>query len=276
MLKTLKAFILRKLLEDVDLEEIKVRRIRIGDRTMILTPDYVDFAALTADPTLAAGRMWFNEAEGVMKYSPDGVEKKVFPIAMGTEYYYSTTLAAGASYTPADEGAYTCYGRNFRSDEIATEIYDGIDAVWRWLWGTPASAAHGLAQCFLSDGANVRIRNAMTVSRDIALIRGYGFAVEYVNIELAAKAYLYPPSNIAFYFWHPYPARAAATGTMHMYVEVIGAWAIGPISEPYSDVAEELRCYPYGLYISDGANIRIYNSTTVAYTQILLYWRLGG
>jgi len=73
-LRVLKARFINWLFKDVELDEFRVRKIKAGERTIVITPDYVNFALLTEDPALAAGRMWFNDVVDKMRFSPDGVE----------------------------------------------------------------------------------------------------------------------------------------------------------------------------------------------------------
>jgi len=46
--------------------------LKIGENTIIVDTDYIELAPLTADPTLAEGRVWFRSDEGKTKWSPDG------------------------------------------------------------------------------------------------------------------------------------------------------------------------------------------------------------
>jgi len=73
-LKILRNKLVNLLLKDVEIEELIVKKIEAGERTIIVTPDYIDMAALTADPALAAGRAWFRSDLGRCRYSPNGVE----------------------------------------------------------------------------------------------------------------------------------------------------------------------------------------------------------
>jgi len=73
-LKILRNKLVNWLFKDVQLDELRVRKIKAGERTIVITPDYIDLAPLTADPLLATGRMWFRSDIPTCRFSPDGVE----------------------------------------------------------------------------------------------------------------------------------------------------------------------------------------------------------
>lgn len=61
--------ILEWLLKDVVVEEIRVRKLRVGRGTINIGSDYIDLALLTSDPALAEGRLWYRSDEDLIKYS---------------------------------------------------------------------------------------------------------------------------------------------------------------------------------------------------------------
>jgi len=69
----LKTKFINWLFKDVEFVELRVKRIKVGDGTIVVTLDYWDLAPLTADPPLAAGRMWYRSDLETYRYSPDGV-----------------------------------------------------------------------------------------------------------------------------------------------------------------------------------------------------------
>jgi len=73
-LKNLKLWAVQKFLEAVGIKELRVKKLKVGEKTITVTGSFIDFAALTADPTLAAGRMFFRSDLGKLRYSPDGVK----------------------------------------------------------------------------------------------------------------------------------------------------------------------------------------------------------
>jgi hypothetical protein len=60
------------LLKDVEIEELAVRKLRIGENTVTIDANSVTLPGLTADPALATGKVWFRNDLGIVKYSPDG------------------------------------------------------------------------------------------------------------------------------------------------------------------------------------------------------------
>ena len=87
--------ILEWLLKDVLIEEIRVRRLRVGN-TIDIPGDYIDMSPLTSDPSLAEGRMWYRSDENVIKYS-DGVDVinpvgvlQIIPMAIHYDYLTGT------------------------------------------------------------------------------------------------------------------------------------------------------------------------------------------
>jgi len=54
--------------------------VRVGGGTITITDEYVDFAPLTADPSLVEGRVWFRKDLDRFRYSPDGKTVKPVPV----------------------------------------------------------------------------------------------------------------------------------------------------------------------------------------------------
>jgi len=255
MLRRLKAILLRKLLEDVDLEEIKVRCIKIGGRTMVITPNYVDFAALTADPALAAGRMWFRSDLETMRYSPNGMTTKDFPApplaAPVFELYADISLAAGATYTPIDPGMFSLAStlNNLTETALRTEIYNDIDAVWDYaLSSLGAKENASWHAALMSDGANFRVNNTATTAIPLLVMRMNFFpTVGYVSASVAGLASFTPAFAGYFGLYHHVftPLKYSAAQGADLYAE----------GRLYAGVTMYLR---YGL-IGDGANLKFYN-----------------
>ena len=71
--------------------------LEVGSHTIRITPDYIDLAGLTADPTeLNAGRLWFRSDTGKVRYSPDGTAVK----DMASAPIDTGDIADGAVTTP--------------------------------------------------------------------------------------------------------------------------------------------------------------------------------
>jgi hypothetical protein len=80
------------LLKDVDVEELTVRKLKIGDKTVTIDANSVTLPGLTADPTLAAGKMWFRSDLSRVRYSPDGTSVISIdpPLTAADVWSYST------------------------------------------------------------------------------------------------------------------------------------------------------------------------------------------
>ena len=76
-MKKIKARLVNWLLKDVTLDELAVRRLIIGNKTVKINPDSIQLAPLTADPsTLLQGLVWYRSDLDEFRYSPDGSEVK--------------------------------------------------------------------------------------------------------------------------------------------------------------------------------------------------------
>jgi len=96
MFKRLLSKIVNWILKNVELDEINVKRLKVGSKTVYIKSDRITLAPLTADPTsLTQGDLWFNSNEGKVKFTPDGSAVKNFAIAPIT----TTDIADGAITT---------------------------------------------------------------------------------------------------------------------------------------------------------------------------------
>jgi len=70
------------ILKNVELEELRVYNLKVGNSTVYVKSDRITLAALSSDPTsLTQGDMWFNSTDGKIKFTPDGTAVKVLPPA---------------------------------------------------------------------------------------------------------------------------------------------------------------------------------------------------
>jgi len=51
--------------------------LKIGEDTIVVDTDYIELASLTADPTLAEGRVWFRGDKNEKRWSPDGSKVEI-------------------------------------------------------------------------------------------------------------------------------------------------------------------------------------------------------
>jgi len=199
--RVLKAKLVNLLLSDVEIEELIVKKIRAGKRTIIITPDYVDMAVLTANPTLAAGRMWMMDV-GELRFTEDGATVRVAGMATHDRAYHvsptlptndahvtatpidhpdgsvalvklsiptmslntSVAVASGARWVPA-AGVYIARGEAGYSSFIGIEVYCGLEAAW--LSPETSGDYRFLPPIFCTDGANVGCRNYAAFTVDI-------------------------------------------------------------------------------------------------------------
>jgi len=68
----LKERVVNWLVRNVTIEKLRVRKLKIGNNTVVIAPDYIDLPGLSADPTLSAGRIWFRSDLSKLRWSPDG------------------------------------------------------------------------------------------------------------------------------------------------------------------------------------------------------------
>jgi len=74
MIGKIKTRLVNWLLKDIVLNELKVKRLVLGEKTINITGEYIDLPPLASDPPLSKGRIWFRD--GKIKLSPDGVSIK--------------------------------------------------------------------------------------------------------------------------------------------------------------------------------------------------------
>jgi hypothetical protein len=72
-MKWLKRKLINWLLKDVEVEELVVKRLRVGEGTVTIDTNSITLPGLSTDPTLAAGKLWFRSDLGTVRYSPDGL-----------------------------------------------------------------------------------------------------------------------------------------------------------------------------------------------------------
>jgi len=73
VLRKLKERLVNWLLNGVRINELKVVKLKIGNRTIYILSDRIRLAGLTSDPTdLVAGDVWLRSDTGKIKYTPDG------------------------------------------------------------------------------------------------------------------------------------------------------------------------------------------------------------
>ena len=79
--------ILEWLLKDVIVDEIRVRKLRVGEGTINIGSDYIDLSLLTSDPALTEGRVWYRSDLGKIRYY-DGSVIKELPAVDPIDVYY--------------------------------------------------------------------------------------------------------------------------------------------------------------------------------------------
>ena len=72
MLKKVKQRLINWLLKDVEIQELVVKKLKVGSSTVKVHTDGIDFPGLTSDPSLVAGRLWYRRDLDQWRYSPDG------------------------------------------------------------------------------------------------------------------------------------------------------------------------------------------------------------
>lgn len=135
--------------------------LKVGASTVKINPDSIDLAQLTADPSLAAGRVWFRSDEGKLYYSPDGsTVKEVGAAVLVPLVWDDTRVSAGTSETEV---------KNFRfayGDPVAFEtVYVRVS-----LW-VDTSGATGYAKVYLDSESSARL-TLSTTSTSEALVSG--------------------------------------------------------------------------------------------------------
>jgi hypothetical protein len=98
----LKRKLVKWLLKDVDVEELTVRKLKIGDKTVTIDANSVTLPSLTADPTLAAGKVWYRSDLKLLGYSPDGTAVNRIPIGtINVDTHASRHASGGADAIPS-------------------------------------------------------------------------------------------------------------------------------------------------------------------------------
>ena len=96
-MKWLKRKLINWLLKDIEIEELTVKRLRIGDNTITVDTDSITLPGLTADPALAAGKVWFRSDLKLLGYSPDGTAVNRIPTGtINVDAHASRHYADGA------------------------------------------------------------------------------------------------------------------------------------------------------------------------------------
>jgi hypothetical protein len=62
------------LLRDAEIEELTVKRLKVGGGTVSVDGQSITLPGLTADPALAGGKVWYRSDLSRIRYSPDGVD----------------------------------------------------------------------------------------------------------------------------------------------------------------------------------------------------------
>jgi hypothetical protein len=102
LIKQFKRWLANWLLKDVEIEELKVGRLRVGEGTVTMDGSGITLPGLTADPTLAAGKVWFRSDLGLLSYSPDGTAVNRIPIGtINVDAHASRHAAGGADPIPS-------------------------------------------------------------------------------------------------------------------------------------------------------------------------------
>jgi len=175
-------------------------------------------------------------------------------IAMGTppklllNQIASVNIPVNASFTPTTRGLYRIANHGGGSEVIIMDLYDSTSAIWRA--GNPLSRN----VTFITDGANLRLRNAGTI--EYILIGWIRFDLEISKTEgnMAAGEIMLLPKGFLSYvseFHRIYP-EIFDGASWFSYLETNGARACN-------------------FLISDGINVRIRNTDTVTrrYVYIL-------
>jgi len=97
----LKTKLVNLLLSDVEIEELVVKKIKAGKKTIKITPDFIDMAVLTADPSLAVGRMWMLDI-GELRFTEDGATVRTAGLLTHDRaYHVSPTLPTDDAHVTA-------------------------------------------------------------------------------------------------------------------------------------------------------------------------------
>jgi hypothetical protein len=96
-MRWLKKKIASWLLKGVEVEELAVKKLRVGENTVTVDADSITLPGLTANPTLAAGKVWFRSDQGLLAYSPDGSAVRNIPYGtINVDAHASRHQAGGA------------------------------------------------------------------------------------------------------------------------------------------------------------------------------------
>jgi len=141
--------------------------------TVTIKPKYVKLEQLTADPTLAAGRVWFRSDTQTLKFTSDGVNVVEIPISRELTTWFRDYLAYNEAISPP-KGLFSMARRIYEDGSVVadgrwptTQYYSTNDTTWYSL-SKPQNC------WFISDGANVRVINDQAANIDYALaIRRY-------------------------------------------------------------------------------------------------------
>jgi len=142
------------------------------------------------------------------------------------EKYYEGTLAAGATYTPADEGLYSMSSND--SGYMRFEIYGDT----KWIMG----AESGETFVFFGDGTHLRVKNYAGDSHPIVLMR--------------AKVQHMDPS----YTWSGGSLAASST----LVLTSPGVYSIAPEEDAFEFQGEYYHSTDGWLKFSDSSNNHVY------------------
>jgi hypothetical protein len=101
-MRWLKRRLIGWLLKDVEIEELKVRKLRIGESTVTIDANSITLPALTADPALAEGKLWYRADLDRLQYAIDTATKREIPFGtIDVDAHASRHVAGGADAIPS-------------------------------------------------------------------------------------------------------------------------------------------------------------------------------
>jgi len=101
-MKWLKRKLASWLLKDVEIEELAVRKLKIGESTVTIDANSITLPSLTADPTLAEGKLWYRADLDRLQYAIDTATKREIPYGtINVDAHASRHAYGGADAIPA-------------------------------------------------------------------------------------------------------------------------------------------------------------------------------
>jgi hypothetical protein len=101
-MRWLKRKLVKWLLKDVEVEELTVKKLKVGDKTVTIDTNSLILPSLTADPTLAEGKLWYRADLDRLQYAIDTATKREIPYGtINVDTHASRHVAGGADAIPS-------------------------------------------------------------------------------------------------------------------------------------------------------------------------------